>query len=1328
MNTQALCLTTLSLILPAVSYAATINFAAPQNCSADTNILATGVLRYAYTWNNTARTVNGVPFTVAGTSATAPAGGNVSLAGFNAVNQTAFNTTANPFASLSAAYRGMVLGSVYTTGNTLATVTLNNLIVGVDYQVQIWCGDPRAGTTATRTTTVTSGANTVVLDYNVGNVGGGVGQFVIGTFTADAGTQSFTVSGGASNQINALQLRSPAPKWSGSVSGIWDDTTLNFSGISFNEVKGFGAAEFGDLDGGGNAITRNTITIQAGGVTGAGPVFANRIIDYTLNSADANGLTGAFGLSKNGSGGLTLAGANTFTSDTALSAGLLRLANPHAIANSSLNFTGGSVNFGTLTAATFGGLRGNQTLRLENDAPVLAPVTLTIGGNNQSTTFSGTLDGPGSLIKNGTGTLTLTGTANHAGGTRVNAGMLIAAPAVHQNSPITVSGGTLSYQNNAAAMATLPAYTQTSGNLILDLTTDGADQISVLGDLSLAGATVTLNPISAPLLDVPYTLFTYGGTLTGTPVISSPGRFAFTLDRGTGVNSALTLTFTSPPASLVWRGNVDDQWVSDPRPNWLNGGVADRFFSVDAVQFDDTAALYQVFIPAGTDLVPGPITVANATNPYTISGGRITGAASLTKSGAESLTLASANAYTGGTTVSGGMLNVSNAAGLGTGGLTVDGTVNFTLGGGAYTGLNNSLSGAGMVNVTLGTGTATNTFNGNNSGFTGTINVGVGAGTGAGKIQLNVPVASTATLNVLPNATVYCSAAGTHTAAITLNGGDMGETLGQLRLETANWAGPIILAGDVTAAADATIGANGGSGTYSGPISETGGSRALIKGGAGTSVVTGNNTFSGPVTLNAGRLHAGSDTALGTGTNVTVRSATALQINGGVTISGKTLSLAGFGNGTTDFNGAIQAGVGTATWAGPVILNDTTANTPRLGAVNGGTLIISGPVQNGTGSNVFISAAAAGTGTIILAAPAGQNTYTGSTSIIRGILGIGAANSLPVTTIMDVDSAAAVADAATFDLSGFNQEVGGLRNSATSGINGVVTNSDLLTTSVLTINNAGPFSYAGILTGNLSLVKRGPGTQTLTGINTHTGNTTVEDGILSLSTDSLPDSGDVFISSTGTLNLTHALTDTVDTLEIGGLIQPAGVWGAEDSAAPNKTPRLTGTGLLLVLNGAASDAFSTWIDNYLGLTNPADKTRTADPDKDGSSNWQEFAFGGNPTNGASLGEFSVSGLDTDGNSVREAILTIAIREGAVFTGSPAPMAVRDGVLYTIEGTLDTASFGQPGAPSVIPLGVWTPAPGGTDAPGGYTWQRFRLSGSEGLTGRGYLRAKAAPAP
>jgi autotransporter-associated beta strand protein len=63
---------------------------------------------------------------------------------------------------------------------------------------------------------------------------------------------------------------------------------------------------------------------------------------------------------------------------------------------------------------------------LEGDGLVsLASNTLSIGGNNLSTTFTGTIQDEGSIAKVGTGTLTLSGSNSYTGGTTVSAGTLV---------------------------------------------------------------------------------------------------------------------------------------------------------------------------------------------------------------------------------------------------------------------------------------------------------------------------------------------------------------------------------------------------------------------------------------------------------------------------------------------------------------------------------------------------------------------------------------------------------------------------------------------------------------------------------------------------------------------------------------------------------------------------------------------------------------------------------------------------------------------------------------------------------------------------------------
>ena len=123
-------------------------------------------------------------------------------------------------------------------------------------------------------------------------------------------------------------------------------------------------------------------------------------------------------LVKAGSAALTLTGASTYTGVTKIAAGTLLLANGNALANSTLDYSdyGGSLSFGSLTAATVAAIEGSrQDLSLANESS--QAVALTVGGNNASTTYSGVFSGGGSLTKTGSGTLTLSGANAYTGGT-----------------------------------------------------------------------------------------------------------------------------------------------------------------------------------------------------------------------------------------------------------------------------------------------------------------------------------------------------------------------------------------------------------------------------------------------------------------------------------------------------------------------------------------------------------------------------------------------------------------------------------------------------------------------------------------------------------------------------------------------------------------------------------------------------------------------------------------------------------------------------------------------------------------------------------------------
>ena len=175
---------------------------ASRTVAGDTDVVTIGTLRYAYHWTSGDQAVNGVTFT--GTTSLTGGGSDVGLAGGSG-NYGGFSSTATPFAALSAAYQNLLKGGDYGSSAPI-TVTFSNLTAGNAYAAQLWVNDARS-TGATRTETVTWGTNVVTLDYNSTDAAGGVGQFAVVAFSPAGTTWSLTLTGNASSQINALQVR-----------------------------------------------------------------------------------------------------------------------------------------------------------------------------------------------------------------------------------------------------------------------------------------------------------------------------------------------------------------------------------------------------------------------------------------------------------------------------------------------------------------------------------------------------------------------------------------------------------------------------------------------------------------------------------------------------------------------------------------------------------------------------------------------------------------------------------------------------------------------------------------------------------------------------------------------------------------------------------------------------------------------------------------------------------------------------------------------------------------------------------------------------------------
>ena len=214
---------TVGLCLAAASGSAgSITWGPATTISGDTDVTNSGNALYAYAGG--AVTVNGVSFTAAANGST---WGNVSytsLGGFNAV----FGATAAPFSGLSTAYKTALATAAWGSG-TAGTVTLNGLTSGHAYTVQIWVNDSR-GSYQYRYETVTStGGNTVTLYFAPNsNSAGAVGQFVVGTFTASGTSQTFSLTGNAVVQINAINVRD---------TGVYVFTPTPFTATRVNLAK-----------------------------------------------------------------------------------------------------------------------------------------------------------------------------------------------------------------------------------------------------------------------------------------------------------------------------------------------------------------------------------------------------------------------------------------------------------------------------------------------------------------------------------------------------------------------------------------------------------------------------------------------------------------------------------------------------------------------------------------------------------------------------------------------------------------------------------------------------------------------------------------------------------------------------------------------------------------------------------------------------------------------------------------------------------------------------------------------------------------------------------
>jgi autotransporter-associated beta strand protein len=626
-------------------------------------------------------------------------------------------------------------------------------------------------------------------------------------------------------------------------------------------------------------------------LTGTGAVAAGSTITGVISTAG--------NLIKSGTGIVQLNGASTYAGTTTISAGRL-IANVAAAipVRSAITIETGAI-LEPKAALTFGSLAGGGRL----DNPNSTARTITVGRNDTSTTFSGTITSATAanilIVKLGAGTLLLQPTGTNAstftGVTTVNGGKITLdtssstlTSAFLAATPLTLAGGNFEMvgRSGAPTTQTLGAFVVGAAGGAITMTANGGTST----ELILGAVTATASGGSL-LITAPSTTTVKLGTAILSTALN--GRAVFsdgTANTFNWVTNATTATAVSgfvPTTALPIAG----------------GGTTTASYLLTASQNQTTANLTIGTLKLSSTSTSAQTLGLGSNNMQLGGGTAITTPGAILIDGTASWNITGTGALAANTPATSPDLIFQH---YGTGTLTV----NAPIGGGVT-----SLVKAGPGTMVLA---GTNTFTGDialNGGvlsFGAVGNVATGLGAGVAKA---IRIRDGATLR-------YTGATGTIAAGTSASSYTFSLTGGNANIE-------------VTTAATAL--------TLSGVISGDGGYTKL---GSGTLIIGASSTFLGPLFINAGTVRAGGNIAVtSTSSPVTIGASGTLDINGTGTSQVTTIgSLSGSGVVTNSNTTAKTISVGSnntsTTFSGTFAAGGVTGNVIRK--VGSGVLTLTG--------------------------------------------------------------------------------------------------------------------------------------------------------------------------------------------------------------------------------------------------------------------------------------------------------------------------------------------------------------------------------------------------